>query len=129
MSSYPELLTVTTEVRGHAVIVRAAGEVDMTTSSVLERGLTAARETAGSAPGAVVIDLDGVQFFGSAGIALLVAARQACLEQGTPLHVVATDPIVLRPIQVTGLEQVFDIVATVDDALRIRLVDPNMRTA
>ncbi len=129
MSSCPDLLTVSTEVRGHAVIVHVIGEVDMTTGPELERELTAARSLAGVAPGAVVIDLDRVGFFGSAGLALLVATRQACQEQGLQLHVVAASQVVLRPLQVTGLDHVFDIVATVDDALRLRLVDPNSRTA
>lgn len=47
------------------------------------------------------------------GLSPMLKHRQQCAEFGSRLVVVATDPAVLRPIQLTGLEEVLTIAPTV----------------
>jgi anti-anti-sigma factor len=65
----------------------------------------------------VVLDLTDVSFLPSTGLALLVAHHDRCAGLGSPLRVVATDRRVLRPIEITGVDQMCVLVATVGEAL------------
>ena len=51
-----------------AVVLAAAGEIDMSNAAVFAEALTAARE---DAAGSVVVDLTGVEYLDSAGLAAL----------------------------------------------------------
>ena len=51
-----------------AVVLAAAGEIDMSNAAVFAEALTAARE---DAAGSVVVDLTGVGYLDSAGLAAL----------------------------------------------------------
>ena len=48
-----------------------------------------------------MIDLTGARFFSSAGIAVLVLAHRNSAE--VALRVVASDRVVIRPLELTGL--------------------------
>ena len=52
------------------------------------------------------IDARGVDFLGSAGLALLAGVAQ---QHPAPLPLWATSRIVLRPLTVTGLDRLFDL--------------------
>lgn len=69
-----------------------------------------------AAPTALVLDLTGVSFLDSAGLSLLARARMAAGDQ-TAFRVVAPHRAVLKPIQLTGMDKMLAIFATVDDAL------------
>jgi anti-anti-sigma factor len=59
---------------------------------------------------ALVFDLTGVGFLGSAGLAVLAEASKRAADQLLPkVRVVAGSRSVLRPIEVTGLDSVLDI--------------------
>ncbi|RJQ79022.1 anti-sigma factor antagonist [Pseudonocardiaceae bacterium YIM PH 21723] len=93
---------------GHDAVVRVSGEIDLATVEPLRDYLNAAIDVV-VPPGRVIVDLNGVEFFSSAGIGELVTARNACIEQATPLILVAEQPVVLRPMETTGLARMFDI--------------------
>ncbi|HEY0639449.1 MAG TPA: STAS domain-containing protein [Pseudonocardiaceae bacterium] len=112
----PDLLAVTTEVVGRTTVVRAAGEVDMATAPALQQALFDACLPA-RRPAALVVDLTAVRFFGSTGLGLLVVTHRRCLDRGVPLRIVAGAHAVLRPLEVTGLDLLFDVVPTLDAAL------------
>ncbi|MCR3752133.1 anti-anti-sigma factor [Lentzea californiensis] len=118
-------LHVQREVHGLAIVVRAAGEVDQQTIAVLRTELqTALAMATPSFP--VVVDLTGVRFFGSAGLnQLLVHHRRAAAEK-IPLRIVAAHRAVLRAIEMTGLDQVLELHANVEQALSL---DRYARTA
>jgi anti-sigma B factor antagonist len=99
-----------------AVVVRVAGELDSLTVPAVDRQLTAVQ--AGLvAPAALVLDLSDLTFMSSAGLALLVTHHEWCAEQGSRLRVVTgNNRSVLRPVRITGLDTVLDLVATVADA-------------
>jgi anti-sigma B factor antagonist len=109
-------LQVRHEIVDGAVVVHARGEVDMSTRKLLDLQLQAA-ESQVVPPAPVVLDLTGVTFLASMGLSLLIEHRELCAEFGSRLFVVATDRAVLRPIQLTGLDEELMIVATVQAAL------------
>ena len=82
-----ERLTVEQDWVAGAVLLRLRGEIDMSTAPGLDHHLAAA-VAAGTAPAPFVVDLSGVQYLGSVGVALLTHYHQRCQEAGTPLQVV-----------------------------------------
>jgi anti-sigma B factor antagonist len=58
----------------------------------------------------LVLDLSGVTFLGSAGLAVLADAHNSASQRDVVLQVVASSRMVLRPLQVTGLDRLLTIV-------------------
>jgi anti-anti-sigma factor len=99
-----------------AVIVRVTGELDTLTAPAVNAHLTAAQAEL-AAPTTVVLDLSDLTFMSSAGLALLVMHHEQCAEQGRRLLVVTgNNRSVLRPVRITGLDTMLELVATVSDA-------------
>ncbi len=114
-----ESLVVDQEARAEAVLVRVQGDVDSITVGELNSQLTAARELAETHPARLlVIDLQPVTFFGSAGLNAIFDCREKGLAAGTSVRLVAADnEYVLRPLEVTKLDLVFEVHRTLTDAL------------
>ena len=95
-------------------VVAASGAVDMLTAPRLQELVTAvlARE-----PACLVIDLTHVDFLGSAGMQVLMTARNR-LGPGTRLAVVADGPATARPLKITGITDFIEIFPTLDIALQ-----------
>jgi anti-sigma B factor antagonist len=108
-------LHIERRIEGKAVVVRAAGEVDVTTSSLLRDQLKLAAALA-TPPAPVVADLRDVEFCGSEGVAVLVEAAQRCQQQHAELRLIAGSAV-LRPLDVLGLQDVFTLWPTLDAAL------------
>lgn len=96
------------------VIVRVGGEVDMLTTPMFT---TVVGEQLATAPAMLVLDLSGVGFLGSSGLAALVGAREQAQSQSIGLRLVSADHAVLRPLTATGLAELFDIYPDLDTAL------------
>ncbi len=94
-------------------VVRVTGEVDMLTAPRL-RSEVVERITTG---GTLVLDLGGVGFLGSAGLAVLVEAAQRSTREQAAFRVVAVERAVLRPLAATGLGEVFSVHPSVAEAL------------
>ncbi|HEV7870053.1 MAG: Anti-sigma factor antagonist [Modestobacter sp.] len=89
--------------------VAVAGEVDSTTAPGLRDCLLAALERPGSA--AVEVDLSAVTFLDSAGLSALATAHRAAVSADRVLRVrCGTARAVVRPLQITGLWEVFTVV-------------------
>ena len=96
------------------VVLRVSGEIDMLTAPVLiDHVRTQLKGTLRS----LVIDLTGVTFLGSAGLAVLAEAHHTATAAAVAVRVVASSRMVLRPLQVTGLDQLLTIVADPDAAV------------
>lgn len=104
------------EVRGHRVL-HVGGEVEALTARRLADAVTEALEETLGDGRAVVVDLTGVTFRDSAGLAALVRVTERGEDSGEPLRLVVdhTRPVV-RPIQITGLEQQLALYESVADA-------------
>ena len=96
---------------GSRALVTAVGELDLHTCPQFRQALdTAGRRAADH----LLVDLSGVTFMDSTALGLLAAEQRRRAE---PLHVVVTEPQLLRILEVTGYTRVFVIRASLDDAL------------
>jgi anti-anti-sigma factor len=96
------VLDVTWYQRSEDVVVRARGEIDLTTRALLDSRIRQAEQAAGSFS-RLVVDLRGVTFLSAAGLRVLLAARQRCVARGASVTVVSAHPCVIRPIELTNL--------------------------
>lgn len=120
-----DLLTVDYEVRQGAVVVEAKGEVDSSTAGNLNAQLHAAlQQAATEAARLLIIDLEAVSYFGSAGLNAVLDCHRRGLKTGTSVRLVAENGVVVRPIQVTNLDSVLDLYPTLPDALQGRDTEP-----
>jgi anti-anti-sigma factor len=116
-----ELLVVDSEVRPEAVVVRAKGEVDSSTADELTSHLDAALQQAGTqASRLLIVDLQAVTYFGSAGLNAVLDCHRQGRRAGTSVRLVADNGLVVRPIEVTSLDSVLELYPTLPDALRGR---------
>jgi anti-sigma B factor antagonist len=100
--------------RPGVTLVEVDGEVDTLTAPRLEADVADALD---GASGAVVVDLTGVTFLASSGLAVLIHGARRATASGGRLHVVAASRAVTRPITVTGADALFDTHADLDSAL------------
>ncbi|HTI19663.1 MAG TPA: STAS domain-containing protein [Kutzneria sp.] len=99
---------------GPAALIHVKGEVDMAAEASLRRHID---EAMADEPTALVVDLTEVTFFASAGLHILVDLHHDAIAKGVVLHVVADSRIVLRPMEITGVDQLVTVVGSVDQAL------------
>jgi anti-sigma B factor antagonist len=92
------------------VVLRVSGEIDMLTAPELAGHLETRLGGQTQPDGIVVLDLTGVTFLGSAGLAVLATARNSAVARNLDLRLIATTHEVLRPLELTGLHQVLTIV-------------------
>ncbi|MQY29526.1 STAS domain-containing protein [Nocardia aurantia] len=110
-----QLLTVSQRHEGDTVVVAAEGEIDITSAPQL----SAALEAVGAGVTAPIVDLSGVDFMGSVGLSVLLAASEklkAAQADAGQLRVVVS-PQVRRPLEVTGLDKVLALFDSLDQAL------------
>lgn len=99
-----------------AIVVFADGEVDVLTVGRLRAAVDEALIDAAGRP--VVVDLTDVTFLGSHGLAALAEAASKAEQRREPLRVVVDQTrAVIRPLQITGLDEVLALYYSVDEAL------------
>jgi anti-sigma B factor antagonist len=113
----PAVLDITDRVVQGTLVVAVVGEIDLDTAPALRAAVTDAIHR--SAGEACVVDLTKVTFLGSAGLAALVEAASLAETRRKPLRIVIdSNRPVIRPIVVTGLDEVLELYHTVEEALR-----------
>lgn len=100
------------EVDGLAV-VSVGGSVDMLTAPGLSEAIGAALA---KRPKGLIVDLSKVEFLGSAGISVLMKARDT-LGDATPFCVVADGPATHRPLTLLGISELMSLCRRLDDAV------------
>ena len=98
------------------VVIQVSGEVDMLTSPQL-RSLVLDQFEPGAGVELVVLELEGVTFLGTSGLAVLIEVREAAHTAGVELRLACTARRVLRPLTIAGLIPLFDIHDSVERAL------------
>lgn len=98
-------------------VVEAAGSIDLRTAPDLAEHLSVA--LAEGIPVIVVVDLRQVNFLGTAGLSVLVAADQQARAQQITLRVVASTLAVCRALSVSGLDQTLRVYAAFEPALAL----------
>jgi len=97
-----------------AHVATVSGEVDLHSAPDLRAQLG---ELLTSTSPSLVLDLNEVGFLDSTGLGALVAARTSAGERGGQLALVCTQQRILKLFTITGLNSVFTIHPSVDDAL------------
>jgi anti-sigma B factor antagonist len=95
-------------------VVAVSGEVDVYSAPELKESLTKLLQTGAKS---IVVDLSDVAFLDSTGLGALVEARAATSEAGGSLPVVCSHERILKLFTITGLDGVFSIHGSVDEAL------------
>ena len=94
-------------------VLHVVGELDTLTAPLLQVRLLEQQAQVGH----VVLDLSDVTFLGSAGLAVLVGAKDDADSRGCRLQVVPGSRIVKRALEATGLMPLFTIADGVPEAL------------
>jgi anti-sigma B factor antagonist len=97
------------------VVLDVHGEIDTLTAPPFERAIQDL--VADPVADRLVVDLSGVTFLASSGLAVLVRAAQRASGHDRRLRLVATSRAVCRPLQITGSDQLFDMYKNVSEAL------------
>lgn len=100
-------MDVRTEQSGPVSVVVVSGDVDLNSSRSLQTEL---REVIGAGPRRVVVDLSGVPYMDSSGVATLVEAMQLSRKKGTKLVLCAMSDKVQSIFEIARLDRVFTIV-------------------
>jgi anti-sigma B factor antagonist len=96
---------------GDTAVVTASGELDLEHADRLRDCLA---EILATGPRLVVVDFSGATFVDSTILGVLVGARNRIADR---MRLVASHPGVLKPFRLTGLDQVFVIRSTLQEAL------------
>ena len=98
-------VTAVSVARGR-VVVEVVGEVDTFTAPLLRSVLDTHLQLQ---PTELVIDLFGIQFLGSAGLAVLVETHKSARDRDVGLRLIITTGAVARALTVTGLIDLFTV--------------------
>jgi anti-sigma B factor antagonist len=98
-------------------VVEVAGSIDLHTAPELAEHLSVA--LAEGIPVIVVVDLRQVDFLGTAGLSVLVAADQRARARQITLRVVASTRAVCRALSITGLDQTLTVYPALEPALAL----------
>ena len=107
-------LSLWTRAEGDAVVVTVRGEIDIASAPTLRDLLLG---LIGDGCRKVIVDMCGVTFLDSSGLAALVAARTASRKHNSSLRLVGVAGGPAKVLEITGLSQVFRVWDTVEDAL------------
>jgi anti-anti-sigma factor len=102
----PDPLRITVEPLEDARLVRADGEIDLTTVAALRREINVARDAGVTA----VIDLSGVTFIDSTGLQLLLEASRDSATSEWGFFIVRPSDVVRRVIEVSRTADLLTLV-------------------
>ena len=106
-------ITTSVKHRDGVAVLAVGGEIDMFTAPQFEKAID---DVLADDPPTLVIDLTEVTLLASVGLRLLATANKRFGECGG-FAVVAGAPATIRPIELTDLNEVFDLYLSLDDAL------------
>lgn len=106
-------ITTSIAVEDGIVVLAVEGEIDLATLPAFDAAIADAEAQTRRA---LIVNLTGVDFLASAGLQALVAAHER-VSRAASFAVVANGPATSRPIQLTGLDQIFSLFPTLPDAL------------
>ncbi len=108
-------LPVDHRTEGTTLVVTPHGELDIATYVDLRDAVDAVQKDSPDADG-LVIDLSATTFMDSSALGLLIGLHRRAAQVGTRFGLVGvTNPTVLRLLDVTKLDEVFEIYTSMDD--------------
>lgn len=100
--------------RDGAIIVAFSGDVDLQSSPEARKVLL---QCVGQNK-SVLVDLSGVDYIDSSGIASMVEALQTARKGGQDLLLVSLSEAAMRVLELARLDKVFTVCATLEDGLQ-----------
>jgi anti-sigma B factor antagonist len=94
-------------------VLEIEGDLDLASAPNLKWALADLQEAGEKS---LIVDLGGVSFIDSTALGVLVGAQRG-LDVGARLLLICSEPNVLRIFELTGLDGMFDIFGTLDEAL------------
>jgi anti-sigma B factor antagonist len=99
---------------GKAHVVAVSGEVDLFTAPEFKQRVTA---PIGAGIDHVIVDLTRTTFIDSSSLGVLIGAHRRLQQRGGRLVIACDVEAILKTFRITGLDGVFTIVNSVDEAL------------
>jgi anti-sigma B factor antagonist len=106
-------LLVESREAGAWTVVDVRGEIDLYTAPRLKEHFG---ELFDGGRAQVVVNLEGVEFLDSTGLGVLIGALRRCRERDGVLALAAPRETVQKVLRVTGLDKVFPVHNSVDEA-------------
>ena len=100
--------------KGDTTVVSVEGEVDLVTAPHLRKVLSDVANTKGVQ--CIVVNLGGVGFLDSTGIAVLAGATKRCRAAGLDVRLCCVQPQLTRLFALMGLDRHWNVFDTLDDA-------------
>ncbi len=115
-AALPELLSVRRITDAEAELLECRGELDLATGPVLRSKVRSVLE---DRPRRLVIDLCGVGFVDSSGLAVVLEVARQAHERGIDLRFACDVPSTLRLLELTGTDRVLSVQPTRSQALQL----------
>lgn len=106
-------LTITSRAVDEFDVIEIGGEIDVYTAPRLRETIVNAVE---AGQNRLIIDVQQVQFLDSTGLGVLVGALKRVRADGGSLDIVCTQERILKIFEITGLDKVFGLHGSVDEA-------------
>src|SRR4051794_37645550 len=106
-------LALTSRTDGDFEIIEVGGEIDVYTAPRLREAIVTAVD---AGKNRLIIDVARGDFFDSTGVGVLVGALKGVRAEGGSFDIVCTQERILKIFQITGLDKVFGLHATIDEA-------------
>ena len=110
----PEFTLTSDSIDDTRQVVAVAGEIDLFTAPELKQKLTDAIE---SGKNRIVVDLSDTTFLDSTALGVLIGAVKRLRSREGALVIVNVDQNIAKTFEITGLDQIFTILSTRDDAI------------
>jgi anti-sigma B factor antagonist len=107
-------LEITQELVGNVLVLHLEGELDTYNCGQLRSALVEQVEQGHSN---IVVDMSGVEYIDSTGLGSLVGGLKRVSEHGGAMKIVCNNPQILKVFEITGLDKVFAIYKTQEEAL------------
>ena len=110
---HDDLISTTVTYHHGIAVLAISGEMDLASAAAVEHAIA---EVLAKDPPSLIIDLLGVQFLASAGVAILLNAREKFVDCER-FSVVAHGRMTSRAIQLLDLDRLLSLQETVEEAL------------
>ena len=107
-------LSLKSRTQGPFQVIEVGGEVDVYTAPKLRESIVSAVDGGNNR---LIVDVERVDFLDSTGLGVLVGSLKRVRSEGGSLDIVCTHERILKIFDITGLDKVFGLHASVDDAI------------
>jgi anti-sigma B factor antagonist len=115
MEERPQFRVELLRTEQNTAVIALEGEVDIYSAPQFKEALLAGIEDGAST---IIVDLDRVTFIDSTALGVLVSGAKRVRPKNGRLDIVCTDENITRIFEITGLDRIFGIFRTRDEALR-----------